>query len=182
MTTRAGEAPVDQIGARLHDAALELLRSRGPRAVTMKSVADVTGIAKTTIYRRHSDRRALLTKALERLAERPPIPAHATPEQRLRWAISQSIDLVQNGIGVGGFAALLTNEDPEFSEVFRAILATRRAATIEALDQDDVDGETLVDTIVGSYVSEFARTGSVDEDWSDRIFTLLCQRLGASTA
>jgi AcrR family transcriptional regulator len=163
----------DPVGERILAAALRLLRSRGPRAVTMQSVAESTGIAKTTLYRRHRDRRALLAAALERLALQPQIDPRASGEQRLRWAISQSIDVVVNGIGPGGFAALLTDEDPDFSEVFRAILVTYREPAVAVLGRDKGDGDTVVDMIVGSYVAEFARTGTVDETWSDRIVAAL---------
>lgn len=82
----------DHVGVRILDAALQLLRSGGPRAVTMQSVTEATGIAKTTLYRRHRNRRALLAAALERLAPQSVIDPQASREQRLRWAISQSID------------------------------------------------------------------------------------------
>ena len=36
----------DHVGVRILDAALQLLRSGGPRAVTMQSVTEATGIAK----------------------------------------------------------------------------------------------------------------------------------------
>ena len=67
----------DHVGVRILDAALQLLRSGGPRAVTMQFV----------------------TEATERLAPQSVIDPQASREQRLRWAISQSIDVVVNGIG-----------------------------------------------------------------------------------
>jgi AcrR family transcriptional regulator len=166
-------AKADPVGVRILEAALQLLRSRGPRAVTMQSVTETTGIAKTTLYRRHPNRRALLAAALERLAPQPQVDPAADREQRLRWAIAQSIDVIVNGIGPGGFAALLTDEDPEFSEVFRAILAANRKPAVEMLDRDEGDGDAVVDMIVGSYIAQFARRGSVEEDWADRVVAVL---------
>ncbi len=163
----------DPVGARILDAALQLLRSRGPRAVTMQSVTETTGIAKTTLYRRHPNRRALLSAALERLAPQPRVDPKADREGRLRWAVTQSIDVIVNGIGPGGFAALLTDEDPEFSEVFRAILAAHRRPAVEILDHDEGDGDAVVDMIVGSYIAQFARRGSVGTDWADRVVAVL---------
>jgi len=173
MSAGSGDAGDDQVGARILNAALQLLRSSGPRAVTMQAVSESTGIAKTTIYRRHRDRRALLTASLEQLAQQPQLDPGATPSQRLTWAIRQSIDVIANGIGVGGFAALLTNEDPDFSDVFRGILVTYREQAVVALGTDTTDGDTVVDMIVGSYIAEFARSGTVDDTWADRIFTRL---------
>lgn len=166
-------ARVDEVGTRILEAALRILRARGPRAVTMQAVVEATGIAKTTIYRRHPNRRALLTAALEGLVMRPSIPPESSREQRLRWVISQSVDVIANGIGVGGFAALLTDEDPDFSEAFRAILGSHRGQALEVLGGDSGDGDTVIDMIVGGYVAELARTGTVDSGWSDRILATL---------
>lgn len=163
----------DPLGERILDAALQLLRSGGPRAVTMQSVTEVTGIAKTTLYRRHTDRRALLAAALERLLLQPTIDEQASGKQWLHWAISQSIGVVVNGIGPGGFAALLTDEDPDFSEVFREILGTYRGPVVDVFGREHVDGDTVVDMIVGSYIAELARTGRVDESWTQRIVAAL---------
>lgn len=166
----------DAVGERIHAAALDLLRARGPRAVTMQAITDATGIAKTTIYRRHPNRRALLAAALEELALRPSVPAGADTAQRVRWAIAQSIEVITHGIGVGGFAALLTDEDPEFSDVFRALLDGHRVQAIDALGRDGVpaaDGDTLIDMIVGSYVAELARTGAVGDTWAARVAAIV---------
>jgi AcrR family transcriptional regulator len=168
-----GDANTDQVGARILDAALQLLRSGGPRAVTMQAVTASTGIAKTTIYRRHQDRRALLAAALEHLVQQPQLSPDAPLDQRLQWAIRQSVDVIAHGIGVGGFAALLTNEDPDFTDVFRTILVAYREQAVAALGPAATDGETVVDMIVGSYIAEFARTGSIRKDWSERVFALL---------
>ncbi|MET0992800.1 MAG: hypothetical protein ABWY20_01390 [Mycobacterium sp.] len=54
---------------------------------------------------------------------------------------------------------MLTDEDPEFSEVFRAIIATYREPAVAVLDVDHGDGNAVVDMIVGSYVAEFACVG-----------------------
>ncbi|MGE2736180.1 TetR/AcrR family transcriptional regulator [Mycolicibacterium vaccae] len=166
----------DPVGERIHQAALDLLRARGPRAVTMQAITDATGIAKTTLYRRHPHRRALLAAALEQLALDPSMPANADPTERARWAVTHSIEVLTHGIGVGGFAALLTDEDPDFSDAFRAILAARRAHMIEVLGCDEVEGQTLIDMIVGSYVAELARTATIDDSWSERL-TAAVERL-----
>ena len=166
-------AAQDDVGARILDAALDILRARGPKAVTMQAIVEATGIAKTTIYRRHPNRRALLTAALETLRERPSAPPSASRRERLRWAIAQSVDVISHGIGAGGFAALLTDDDPDFSGAFRSILVTYRRQAIDALDMDDTEAETVIDMIVGSYVAELARTGSVSTDWAVRVAKML---------
>lgn len=179
----------DEVGARILAAALELLRARGPRAVTMQAVVEATGIAKTTIYRRHQNRRALLTAALATLGERPSVTPDSDREQRIRWVVSQSVDVIADGIGVGGFAALLTGEDPEFSAAFREILGAYRRQAMDALGVDGIaahpppDGfsDTLIDMIVGSYVAELARADALSDDWHTRIASAVGALLAAQT-
>src|SRR5690349_4727201 len=103
------------VEARIASATLQLLRTGGPRVVTMEAVAAASGVAKTTIYRRHRDRRDLLTTTLSSLATPEPLDPESDPSDRLRGIIDQAIEIVEHGVGVGGVAAMLTDEDPEFS-------------------------------------------------------------------
>ncbi|WP_040797585.1 TetR/AcrR family transcriptional regulator [Nocardia higoensis] len=166
---------------RITAAALALLRDGGGRAVTIEAVASRSGVAKTTIYRRYRDRIDLLTSALESLTNpKPPADLHDGPAV-LDWLVEQALSAVTEGIGTGGVAALLTGEDPDYTRAIRAVLLRHRAALIEVVGaaaesgalRDDRDAETVIDTIVGSYIIEHSRRGSVAEDWSDRIRAVL---------
>src|SRR5215207_6712687 len=160
------------------DAALELLRTKGPRSVTVEAVAARSGIAKTTIYRRYRDRRDMLSVALSRVTTPEPLAAQADAADRLRWLIREAVKTIEVGIGYGGFAAMLTDEDPDFTKLFRRILAKQRAALESVIDagkadgsfRADVDGATLVDAIVGAHIAERARTGRVAAGWEGRLF------------
>ena len=163
------------------ESALHLLRTGGPRSVTVEAVTARSGIAKTTIYRRHRDRRDMLSAALERLAHPAPPALNANTPERMQWVITTAIDAIDGGIGFGGFASLLTDEDPEFSSLFRRILIGHRAELVKVIDackaegtiRADLDPETLIDAIVGSYVAERAREGRVGDDWEARVFAIL---------
>src|SRR3954453_19417819 len=89
------------------DATLALLRTKGPRSVTVEAVAARSGIAKTTIYRRHRDRRDMLSAALSRVTTPKSLAAQADAPDRLRWLIREAVNIVDVGIGYGGLAALL---------------------------------------------------------------------------
>jgi Tetracyclin repressor-like, C-terminal domain len=75
---------------------------------------------------------------------------------------------------------MLTDDDPDFTKLFRRILADRRAgldSVIEAGKADgsfraDLDGSALVDAIVGAHVYERARTGRVASGSETRLFDL----------
>src|SRR5688500_7888301 len=73
----------------IHDAALTLLRDRGPAAVTVEAVAAGSGVAKTTIYRRYADREAVLRAALGEAIGAPGEPPGTTPRERIEWALDQ---------------------------------------------------------------------------------------------
>ncbi|MCV7281702.1 TetR family transcriptional regulator [Mycolicibacterium flavescens] len=169
-----------EIDAGIADATLALLRSRGPRAVTVEAVAATSGIAKTTIYRRYRDRRDMLAVTLSRVTTSEPLGPDADPPDRLRWLISEAVKAIDAGIGFGGFAAMLTDEDPEFTKLFRRILDDQRAeleSVIEASKADgsfraDLDGETFVDAVVGAHIAERARTGRLAPKWEARLFDL----------
>lgn len=159
---------------------LRLLRAGGPRSVTVEAVTADSGVAKTTIYRRHRDRRDMLSAALSRLTSTEPLSTSADAPQRLQWTIRHAVATVDEGIGFGGLASLLSEEDPEFSALFRKILVAQRKKLVAVIDggkadgtfRADLDAETLLDAIVGAYIAERARRGRVGKDWEDRMFVL----------
>ena len=163
------------------DSTLHLLRTGGPRAVTVEAVAAHSGIAKTTIYRRHPNRRDMLSSALSRVASPKPLDPQTQSPDRLRWLIDHAIETVGDGIGLGGLAAMLTEEDPEFTTLFRQILIDQRAKLAAAIDtakadgsmRSDIDTAALIDAVVGAYIAEHARTGSLADGWKERLFDLL---------
>lgn len=177
-------APRDE---RITTATLELLRAKGPRAVTIEAVAALSGVAKTTIYRRYNNRGEMLTASLSSVAE-PESPADtATPSKIVQWVVEQSLRVVETSIGAGGVAALLTDDDPEFVTLIRSLLVQHRRHLSTALRQalhaegprPDLDVETLLDMIVGAYLAEIARSGSVRPEWSKRVLSILAPMIAA---
>ena len=162
------------------DATLALLRAKGPRSVTVEAVAARSGIAKTTIYRRYRDRRDMLSAALSKVTTPEPLAADAEAADRLRWLIREAVRTLDAGIGFGGLAATLTDDDPDFTKLFRRILGRQRREMESVIDlgktdgsfRTDVDGATLVDAIVGAHIAERARTGRVAAGWEARLFDL----------
>ncbi|RAV16987.1 TetR family transcriptional regulator [Mycolicibacterium sp. GF69] len=163
------------------DATLALLRTRGPKSVTVEAVAAHSGIAKTTIYRRHRDRRDMLSVALSRVTFSEPLGAQTEAPDRLRWLIGEAVKTIEIGIGFGGLAAMLTDDDPDFTKLFRRILARQRTALESVIDRAktdgsfraDIDSATLIDAVVGAIIAERARTGRVANGWEERLFDLL---------
>jgi AcrR family transcriptional regulator len=173
-------APQHRVEDGIADSTLHLLRTGGPRAVTVEAVAGHSGIAKTTIYRRHPNRRDMLSSALSRVASPTPLDAGTGAADQLRWLIDHAVEAVECGIGLGGVAALLTEDDPEFTTVFRQILVEQRAklsavvetAKANGLMRNEIDTPTLIDAIVGAYIAAHSRTGRVADGWRQRLFEL----------
>ena len=173
-------APRQEVDDAIADATLELLRTRGPGAVTVEAVAALSGVAKTTIYRRYRDRRDMLSAALSRVTTPEPLAVQTDAPDRLRWLIKEAVKTVEVGIGYGGVAALLTDEDPAFTKLFRRILAKQRAELESVVDAGKADGSfradvgcaTLVDAVVGAHIAERTRTGRVAPGWEGRLFDL----------
>lgn len=165
---------------RIAETTLQLLRSGGPVSVTVEAVAAASRVAKTTIYRRYHDRREMLAAALERLAATPPPDTGSDAPARLKWLITNAIAMVHDGIGLGGLAALLTRDDPDFTTSFQEILRRQRAVLASAIEHGkadgswraDIDGATLIDAVVGAYIAEHARREAIAPGLPDRLFAL----------
>ena len=174
--------PVDphRRDAMITAAVLDLLRTKGPKAVNVEAVAAHAGVAKTTIYRRYRNREEMIAAALTSLTSPPPPPEQPSLDALLQWLIEQSVNAIEGGIGLGGIAALLTDEDTTFTELIRALLVEHRAALARELhdaadpaELRDLDIETLLDCIVGAYLAERARRGTVEPGWTQRVLHCL---------
>jgi AcrR family transcriptional regulator len=170
---------------RITAAALDLLRTKGPAAVTVEAVAARSGVAKTTIYRRHRDRNDMLTAALASITQPPPPedPDELVPV--LKWLVEQSYRATHDGVGAGGLAALLIDENRDYTGVLRSIVHQHRAALASVIRdamtnhvvRGDIDVETAIDCIAGAYLAELARSGSVAPGWTDRVLRTMLPAL-----
>jgi hypothetical protein len=122
----------------------------------------------------------MLSVALSRMTTPEPLATEADAPDRLRWLIRQAVKTIEVGIGFGGVAALLTDDDPDFTKLFRRIITRQRAQLESVIDagkadksfRADVDSATLVDAVVGAHIAERARTGRVAAGWEARLFDL----------
>ena len=175
---RPREASVDQ---RLRDTVLQLLREGGPSAVTIDGVTARSGVAKTTIYRRHSNRSDLLTFVLTNAVDAPEVPREGTVRDKIGIALEQTWHQMDAVLGRGGLAALVANSDPEFTDLFRAalrphvdMLVSRMREDIDAgLLRPDLDADGVVSLMLGAYLGELVRHGQVEPGWVDRTIDLL---------
>lgn len=167
--------------ARVASAVLELLRTGGPGAVNVESVAAASGVAKTTIYRRHANRGDLLRSVLRDAIGSPGLPPDGTARQKLRFSLEQAWRQMADILGPGGLAAIVGDGDPEFTGLFRDALHPYDEALAAQLREDaragvvraDVDADGVVSLLLGAYLGELVRHGRVSETWLDRSLDLL---------
>lgn len=169
------------VDERIFGAALAILRSRGPLAVSVESVAAASGVAKTTIYRRYENRESLLTAAITSAATTVDYPEGLSAQDSLRWVLRHASDTIEHVVGRGTVAAVIMNEDPHFSVLLLGMIR----ATSKPLREDlrrravageikaDIDVELAMSILLGVVVAELIRGHVTDDAWVDSVLALL---------
>ena len=179
----AGRPRSGEVDRAILAGALRLLAQRGPERVTIEGVAESSGVAKTTIYRRYRNRRELLQAALRSVTDVPGPPATLPAVERLVLLLDQFQLGMEEAIGIRVVATmLLATDDPEFVETFRECVLTPRLCMLLRVCQDGVDSGELragvdyrrvLDLLIGSYFARHAIDGGVERGWSRSVVSLL---------
>jgi AcrR family transcriptional regulator len=170
-----------EVDARIFAAALDILRGRGPLAVSVESVAAASGVAKTTIYRRYENRESLLTAAITSAATTVEFPQGLTAQDSLRWVLRHARDTIEHVVGRGTVAAVIMNEDPQFTGLLLGMIrqstgplrADLRERALAGEIKADVDVELAMSILLGVVVAELIRGRPTGEDWVDSVLALL---------
>ena len=166
---------------RIASAALELLRSRGPNAVSVESVAAASGVAKTTIYRRFANRDTLLTAAVTSAATAIPIPDGLTAKDTVRWVLRHARDTIDDVVGRGTVAAVMSDADPTFTELLLGMIRTTtrpfrqdlRDRALKGEIRADLDIELVISILLGVVVAEMIRGRPTDDAWVESVIEVL---------
>jgi len=140
------------------DAARRLLVDEGSEAVTPLRISEMTGVARTTIYRHWPDREQLLLETLA--AEEPDHPSSRTGN--LREDLITFLEHVARRIGRRPMAPLLAamaeraQRDPETASLQRDRLEHRMEPLREILEAGIETGELPGNLDVGATVARLA--------------------------
>jgi AcrR family transcriptional regulator len=175
------------VDERIEGTALEILRTKGPSAVTIEAVAHHSGVAKTTIYRRHDNRASLLRAVVYSSSTTMDVPSGLTAYDMLRWFLGHARETIENVVGRGTVAALLVNDDPEFTALLLGMVRTRSQPLRDALRaritagelREDLDVELLISLLLGTFMAESIRGKETSERWADDVLGLLWPALAA---
>lgn len=167
---------------RIYAAALGLLRVGGPRRVTIEAVAAESGVAKTTIYRRHADRYELLAAALDQVPAAPPLEPGEDLAGQVRLELHRFARSVDRTIGRGVIAAVLVEDDAAMSALMRERLIEPYLARFFELAavavghgilRPDANTDLIVEMVLGSAFAEIVRFGTVRPEWADHLYELI---------
>lgn len=170
---------------RIVTATQELIRENGPEAVNVAAVSARSGVARTTIYRRYTDRTDLLQAALRPAVDPGPAPEDVPVREKLVWVLARTQEVLDGSIGPGGLAAVLTGRDQDFAAALRGSLQ-QAVEPIERQITDDVaagrlgrhaEADLVMNLVLGSYLAELVRHGSARPDWVERTADLLAVAL-----
>lgn len=186
MTTAATDPPerVDGVRAmqrrrtddKIVAAVGQLVRNAGLPAVTMEAVSALSGVAKTTLYRRYRDRFDLLNGVAEQLAPVTYPEAGLTAES-LTTLLRNLQDVFESHVGFAGIGHLFASDETFVVAWREKIVKPRVDAVREFFERGVADGvlvpdqdyQMLGELVMGGMVMCDALRGDVPDDWAEKV-------------
>jgi AcrR family transcriptional regulator len=131
------------------EATRELLDEHGVRGLTIEAVAERSGVAKTTIYRRYRDRDDLALAVLVEMSEgfRAPPDLGDTRKELLAFVNEATQVILRGGVVQGVVSEVATN--PELGQTYRdRIIKVRLEEVKTIIDRGIARGDLRADTDV----------------------------------
>jgi AcrR family transcriptional regulator len=128
-------------------AARELLDEHGVRGLTIEGVAERSGVAKTTIYRRFRDRDELALSVLIEMSEafRAPPDLGDTRKELLAFVNEATQVILHGGVIQGLVSEIATN--PDLAETYRERMISVRLAEVRTIIERGIErGDLRPDT------------------------------------
>jgi AcrR family transcriptional regulator len=168
------------------DATRELLAESGFGSLTIEGVAERSGVAKTTIYRRYRSKNDLaLGVLLDMVGDVSTQPYEEDTDTEFTELIDRTVDLMCNSL-LGKVMQGLVSEvaaDPELARTYRERVVSHRLADVTALVERGIsrgelrpglDPEMVTDLLLGPIYYRFFLSGSpMDEGFGKRLVATL---------
>jgi len=178
MSTGAGASAASRSACddKIVAAALGIIREEGLDAVTIEGVTARSGVAKTTIYRRYSDRFELLADVLNQLSP-PPDRCIAINKEGLAGVVREAQKVFEELFGLAAVGRILASDAALSRRWQDKVIAPRidllRQFMVqgvrEGLLSPEVDYERIVEMIIGGMVICAALRGDLPHDWADQM-------------
>jgi len=170
------------------DAALELMAETGYQAMSLRDIAERSGVSIPSLYRRWRDKAELVSAAVfragrERLRQptgdlRADLLAQLRDVRRMYETITD--------LGMVGTLLAEERRHPEFLEAWRRVVIGPRRTAIEAAVQkglDDgvvsagTDPKVVGQALLGAYYAARIAGDPLDADWEERVVSVLTEGL-----
>lgn len=124
--------------------AMAMLREKGYRELTIDAIAEQSGVAKTTIYRRWPSKGALVAAALAPAVENASPPNSGSLAGDLTHILHNAVAILRLGGDL--------RSDPELCDVMRTVIAPYREHLLSVLSRASLRGEATVvaDLLIGA--------------------------------
>lgn len=174
---RSGE----EVERALMETTLALLREQGFARMTVEAVAERSGIAKTTIYRRYRDKGDLVTAAIESFARELGEPPDRGDTRREAVELIRGFQYgMEEVVGMSTVGTLLVEEghNPHLLDLFRErAIAPRRGLLRGTLERGvarrqvrgDADLDLAIDMLVGCYFARYMSGAPFPQNWADAV-------------
>lgn len=165
---------------KIDQAVMRIVTDEGPAAVTIARVSEVSGVARTTLYRRYATSSEILIDVAGRIAPMPPIAATLD-----RDGFQQIVNQLQQVFHTDGIASLMGHvlvANETFQRQWRSQFVGTRLSSLQDFLQrgvhagalrPDIDTDLLVEFVVGSALAEAALRGRLLDDWAGRVVSNL---------
>ncbi|GAB3118900.1 TetR/AcrR family transcriptional regulator [Streptomyces calidiresistens] len=181
---------VSRSRARIIEVTLDLLATRGVAGTSVDSIAERSGVAKTTIYRHWSTKGEVILAAIDTCIDTPAAPDLGSLRADLRALIGGLCEALAHSRWAALLPSLLDAalRDPEFAEVHQRFAATRTEPVRRALERGiergelpaDTDPGELVDLLSGAVFYRRLLAGeSVDRAYGERIVERVLRAYGS---
>ena len=167
-------------------AVTQLIRSGGLPAVTMEAVSAISGVAKTTLYRRYRDRFDLLNGVAAQLAPVAYPAAGLTPES-LTELLRNLQDVFETHVGFAGIGHLFAS-DEAFVVAWREKIVKPRVDVVrdffdrgvaDGVLRPEIDCQLLGELVMGGMVMCDALRGDVPDDWAENVVQAIWPAIAA---
>jgi AcrR family transcriptional regulator len=182
-----GRPPDPEADRRILAAAQKLLALQGFSGMSIEGVAAESGVAKTTIYRRFSDKTELATAAIHDIIPvAVPQPTGATYDDLLA-----QVEFIREVVDTGLVGTVLAEErrNPRLLDLFREQVTGPRFAQLRGILETgvesgelraDLDLDAACDLIVGAFLARYLGQGRPDEAWPRSLVDTVWPGLAAS--
>jgi AcrR family transcriptional regulator len=179
---KAGRPRSEQLHQAILKAALDLVLEVGFRAVSIEAIAAMTGVGKTTIYRRWPNKAAVVMEAfVGQLGRASQTPPHKRAMERLRLQMHTTAKAFRGRVGALVRALIAESQfDAELARAFRDNWALPRRRLVhevltEAIQQGemraDIDLEAAIDLLYAPlYYRLQLGTGPISEAYVEHVF------------